>query len=328
MATTQIRSEVIVDALQLACRAPSLHNSQPWRWVITDHAVELFVDPSRLVLSADSTGRQAMISCGAVLDHFRVAMAAAGWETSVNRVPDPADPLHLATITFAPAHSVSDRQKRRADAILSRRTDRLPLAEPPDVDRLSAGLGGDDHQGVVRLDLIAEHLRSALAEASHLTEVLRLFDTGYHDELCWWTEQFVSDAGIPVTSLISAPESDRVDMGRTFPVTRQPERRTELNEDRSRILVLSTADDSSESVLRCGEALSAVLLDATTAGLATCTVTHLTEVPSGRDVVAALIGGQILPQVLVRVGRAPALESTPPPTPRRHVKDVLEIRRG
>jgi hypothetical protein len=329
MATTKIRSELIVDALQVACRAPSLHNTQPWRWVLTDHGVELFADPSRHARSADSSGRQAVISCGAALHHFRVAMAAAGWDTTVRRFPDAEDPLHLATVEFTPSPSISEDQKRLADAILARRTDRLPLAEPSEVENLLDALNtDDDHGGTVSFDLVAEELRSALAEASSLTDTVRLHDSDYHNELFWWTEQLVSDDGIPLTALISAPESDRVDVGRTFPVIRHPERRTEIGEDRSRILVISSADDSPESVLRCGEALSRALLEATIAGYATCTLTHLTELPSGRDVVASLIDGDAIPQVLIRVGLAPALEAAPPPTPRRHIRDVVEIRRG
>ena len=328
MATTQIRSELIVDALQVACRAPSLHNTQPWRWVLTDRHLELFADPSRHAHSADGSGRQAMISCGAVLHHFRVAMAAAGWHTSVHRFPDPDDPLHLATVEFSPSPSVSEDQKRHADAIMARRTDRLPLAEPPDVEQLLSSLTVEDHGGAVRFDIVADDLRSALAEASSLTDTARLFDSDYHDELNWWTEQFVADDGIPISALISAPESDRVDIGRSFPVSSQPERRGDIGEDRSRILVVSSADDSRESVLRCGEALSAALLEATLAGFATCTLTHITELPSGRKVIAALIDADAIPQALIRIGLAPALEAAPPPTPRRHVNDVLEIRRG
>ncbi|BBX70688.1 Acg family FMN-binding oxidoreductase [Mycolicibacterium psychrotolerans] len=327
MPTTQIRSELIVDALQVACRAPSLHNTQPWRWVLTDHTVELFADPSRHAPSADSSGRQAVISCGAALHHFRVAMAAAGWHTTVRRFPDPEDPLHLATVEFSPSPSASEDQRRLADAIMARRTDRLPLSEPPDVENLLSRLTADHHDDAVSFHLVAEELRSALAEASYLTDTARLFDSGYHNELYWWTEQLSSDDGIPPSALISAPESDRVDVGRTFPVSTQPERRSEIGEDRSRILVISTVDDSPESVLRCGEALSSALLEATIAGYATCTLTHITELPSGREVVAALIDGEAIPQALIRVGMAPALEGAPPPTPRRHIREVIEIRR-
>jgi hypothetical protein len=92
--------------------------------------------------------------------------------------------------------------------------------------------------------------------------------------------------------------------------------------------VLSTYDESHHSVLRCGEALSALLLDATMAGLATCTLTHVTELPASRAVVAELIGRDTAPQVLIRVGLVPAIEEIPPPTPRRPLGDVYELRRG
>lgn len=327
MPATQLRSEVIVDALQLACRAPSLHNSQPWRWVATDHTVELFADPTRLVRSTDPTGREALISCGAVLDHFRVAMAAAGWKTSVQRFPDSSNPLHLATIQFTLA-SVCDAHRRRADAILARRTDRLPLAAPPERDRLATSLSQITGSGTVRVDAISDEYRGIVAEAARMTEALRLNDSDYHSELFWWTADFVAGNGIPHSSLVSASDSDRVDVGRSFPVIAQPDRRREIDDDHSTILVISTDDDSSVSVLRCGEELSAILLNATMAGLSTCTLTHVTEVAAGRDIVASLIPGDGVPQVLIRVGLAPPLDVVPPPTPRRPVEQVVQMLRG
>jgi len=49
MTQTTVGTDVIEAAVQLACRAPSLHNSQPWRWVATGSAVDLFVDPDPLM---------------------------------------------------------------------------------------------------------------------------------------------------------------------------------------------------------------------------------------------------------------------------------------
>ncbi|MDG4669322.1 NAD(P)H nitroreductase [Mycobacterium sp. 236(2023)] len=323
MPATRVPTETIVDALQVACRAPSLHNSQPWRWVATESGVDLFADPRRMIRATDGSGREALISCGAVLDHFRVAMAAAGWDTIVRRLPDPADPLHVAGIDFAAAPQVTTQQKVRADAVLLRRSDRLPLAPPHDADGLCGMVGA--RRGPVRIDIVADDQRSALSEVSHLSEATRLYDFDYHSELYWWTADFIASDGIPRSALISAAESDRVDVGRTFPVTAAPERRSEVAEDQATILVLSTDDDSRESVLRCGEALSEVLLNATLAGMATCTVTHVTEVPAGRDIVASLVGTTAIPQALVRVGVAPALTAPPPPTPRRPIHEVFEV---
>ena len=328
MTATQVRSEQIIEALRLACRAPSLHNSQPWRWVLTDDSVELFADPERFVRGADSTGREALISCGAVLHHFRTAMAAAGWDTAVTRFPTADDPLHLASVQFTAARSVTDEQHARADAILLRHTDRLPFVAPPDPEALMHTLSAVAENHAVRLDVLSEDVHEFLAEASHLSEALRRYDAEYHTELTWWTADFVSDDGIPRTSLVTAAESDRVQIGRNFPVVARTERRAEILDDRAAVLVLSTVDESRESILRCGEALSALLLNATEAGLSSCTLTHITEMAQGREVVATLVGTGALPHVIVRLGQAPALAETPPPTPRRPIEHVLRIERS
>ena len=49
MSEAVVDADVIKDAVELACRAPSLHNSQPWRWVAEGGGVlHLFADPSRI----------------------------------------------------------------------------------------------------------------------------------------------------------------------------------------------------------------------------------------------------------------------------------------
>ena len=92
VARTMIDTDVIKAAVELAIRAPSLHNSQPWRWVAGGGVLELYADPTRIGQSTDSTGREVLISCGAVLDHVCVAMAAAGWQGEHRPVPEPKQP--------------------------------------------------------------------------------------------------------------------------------------------------------------------------------------------------------------------------------------------
>ena len=300
--------------MQLACRAPSLHNSQPWRWIAEDGTVQLYLDKDRVLYSTDYSSREALIGCGAVLDHFRVAMAAAGWTANVDRFPNPNNSVHLASVDFSPMDFVTDGHRRRANAILPRRTDRLPFAEAPHWDAVESQLRRTVTSDAVRLDVIADDLRPELAHASQLTESLRLYDSSYHSEMLWWTGPFEVTEGIPHSSLVSATESERVDIGRIFPVTSHSDLRPALGHDHSKILVLSTSDDDRASVLRCGEMLSAVLLEATMAGLATCTLTHITELRASRDIVASLIEQTTAPQALVRVGVAPEIEDLPPAT--------------
>jgi hypothetical protein len=254
-----------------------------------------------------------------------VAMAAAGWTANVERFPNPNNPLHLASIDFSPMDFVTDGHLRRAEAILKRRSDRLPFAAPPNWESVRSELSTTVRGVYVRLDEVPDELHQELADASQLTDSLRLYDSSYHAELRDWTTDFEPNTGIPRSSLISAAESDRVDVGRQFPVTNNPERRTEVAEDHAKIVVLSTYEDTHDSMLRCGEMLSAVLLDATMAQLATCTLTHITEVPASRQILATLIGRTDTPQVLIRIGRVPSADVAPP-TPRRPISDVFEIR--
>ncbi|MDX1875150.1 NAD(P)H nitroreductase [Mycolicibacterium sp. 120266] len=324
MPQTTVSTDVLKEAVHLACRAPSIHNSQPWRWIAGASTLELHLDVSRLVRS-DSSGRQALISCGAVLDHLQVAMAAAGWASFVDRFPNPNDHRHLASIDFAPMEYVTDGHHRRAQAIGRRRTDRLPFAAPKNPAAVETALRQAVTDAAI-LDVLGDDARPALVEAAAGTEAARLYDSAYHAELDWWTSSLDPTAGIPHSALVSAPERDRVALGRRFPVTHHEEQRREVPEDRSLILVLSAYDDTRQDVLRCGEALSALLLTATMDGLATCTLTHLTETPAGRDIVSSLTG-RALPEILIRVGSVPTDEETPPPTPRRPLAEVLIVNR-
>ena len=323
-----LEREVIRDAVMLACHAPSLHNSQPWHWVAESGRLQLFVDRQQLVQVADRLGREMILSCGAVLDHLRVAMAAAGWDAGVDRFPDPRDADHLAMFEFSPLPSVTDDQRQRAGAILRRRTDRLPFDAPARWEALERQLRSRVDDDAVTLGVIPEDAREELAEASRLTEAIRHNDPSYQSELRWWTSPLTVDRdGVPPSARVSASEASRVDVARAFPTTGYEERRPTIGVDRSKMLVLSTCDDTRSEVLRCGEVLSAVLLECTIAGMATCTLTHVTEVTPARELIRRLSGQPWLPQLLIRVGKVPAGERHVPATPRRALSDVLEFRR-
>jgi hypothetical protein len=318
-----VDNDVVRAAVQLACRAPSLHNSQPWQWVTEGARLHLYVDHNRILYSTDKSGREALISCGAILDHLRVAMAAAGWTANVDRFPDPNNLDHLASLDFSPMSLVTEGDRCRADAILHRRTDRLPFAAPRNWESLKPVLRNAVDPGTVHLDVIADELRPELARASRITESLRLYDSSYHTELDWWTGHFENSDGIPRSSLLSAAENGRVDVGRRFPVSAHNEQRAGFGQDQSTVLVLSTDEDTRVDAFRCGEALSAVLLECTLAGMATCTLSHLTELHSSRHLIGTLTGRAAMPQLLIRVGEAPVLGEVPAMTPRRPLRDVL-----
>ena len=60
-----------------AARAPSVHNTQPWRFKVTQDVIELYADPRRK-LRVDPAGREMLISCGAALFGQHLAFGFAG----------------------------------------------------------------------------------------------------------------------------------------------------------------------------------------------------------------------------------------------------------
>jgi hypothetical protein len=125
------RSSDLAMAVEHALRAPSVHNTQPWRWRFRAGGVDLYADRGRHLAATDPDGRDLLLSCGAALHHLRVALAAGGLAVAVERTPDPEDADHLATVTITagppdPADAALFREIPRRRTDRRRATGRYP----------------------------------------------------------------------------------------------------------------------------------------------------------------------------------------------------------
>lgn len=94
--------ETVRTALALASRAPSVHNTQPWRWRIDPAVLHLYADPARQLPHTDPDGRDLILSCGIALQHCVTAFAAVGWRSRVRRLPIPTTRITLRRLSFRP----------------------------------------------------------------------------------------------------------------------------------------------------------------------------------------------------------------------------------
>ena len=121
-------AQALAAAARRALRAPSILNTQPWRWRVRGDELELFADSSRQLTSIDPTGRLLTLSCGAALHHARVALTATGYDASVERFPNPDDEDLLARIRIVGQHEPPERALDDLEAMRRRHTDRRPFA--------------------------------------------------------------------------------------------------------------------------------------------------------------------------------------------------------
>jgi hypothetical protein len=97
---TYAPSAALAEAARVAGFAPSLHNTQPWRWQVNGAALELYADPIRQLTGIDPGGRLMVLSCGAALHHARIALAAQGLHRG-RTVGRPGRPRLLARLTVS-----------------------------------------------------------------------------------------------------------------------------------------------------------------------------------------------------------------------------------
>jgi hypothetical protein len=124
MATGFPDAAVLESVLDLAARAPSVRNTQPWRWLVDHRGVHLFADWTRRLGDTESDRRDVVLSCGAVLHHCAVAFAAAGWSSRIRRFPDDG----VLAVFELDQRLPGDGSRELADAIPHRRADRRPYS--------------------------------------------------------------------------------------------------------------------------------------------------------------------------------------------------------
>ncbi|MFX0577855.1 Acg family FMN-binding oxidoreductase [Nocardia nepalensis] len=320
MAQAHPDTETVRSALALAVRAPSIHNTQPWQWRVGDRTVHLYADETRQLSLADPDGRDLLLSCGAALHHFRVAAQSFGWHTVVHRLPNPAEPQHLASIEFSPTTPTAD-VVAAARAIERRRTDRRRVTSwevpPTHIEHL---IEVGTAEGALVQEILGGSTRTRLVQAFQQAATRHRDDAAYQTELALWSGRHVAPEGVPARSAVTAADP----LTREFHSPELTEAVIHDLDERGVLLLVHTASDDPMSRLRAGEATSAVLLAATTYGLATCPLSEPLELPDTRALVRAdVLSDSGFPQLMVRIGWAATSAAQVPPTPRRPLADVV-----
>jgi nitroreductase len=314
-------ASVLSEAAKVAVAAPSIFNTQPWRWQVIPSGLRLWASRDRQLLIADPDGRMLTISCGVALHHARIALAAAGHTAAVDRLPDPGDEDLLAEIKLGGPHAPSALEARLLEAIPRRRTDRRAFSRDAVPGKVAHALVEAAEDQGAHLHLVHKDQIAALAFAAVHADALQLSDPDYRKELIRWTNRpsWAGD-GVPVpTAVERAPRSVPVRDFAPFGGPVQPA--GDRTDHGALYALIFTDEDTPLAWLHAGEALSAVLLAATATGLGTAPISDVTELAVTREQLRRMLSGIGYPQMAVRIGHAPA--GNPPFVPRRVADEVI-----
>jgi nitroreductase len=313
-----LHDTALTECVQAAIAAPSIYNSQPWRFRIRDGGIDVFVDWSRQLQVIDASGRELILSVGAALYNLRLAMRVHGHTPVLRPWPDPDDPDLAARVVPGPPAPPDAAASALAAAIPARHTNRRPFAREALPAMVIAPLVAAARTEGATLHVAAPVERSAILSLVR-TARERLRAQGiYRAEMPRVTRVrrggLVPQAFGPWDAMEALPMRD---IGLNLP---QLERSDEHADPLATFAVLSTDADTAEDWLQGGQALEKVLLLATLHGVAATPMSQPLEVPSLREL---FIGGGSgrWPQVLLRLGYAQPTT----PSPRRPLGEVLDV---
>lgn len=325
--------EDLLRAAEAAHWAPSIHNSQPWRFRRLDDGLAVLEDPDRGLSVVDPYGRERIISCGAAVLNARMQLASRGYRVAVDTGPVPDEPTMVATVrVLSEALGSPGRAARRGEAAEDR-----ALAAAIPIRRT--------HRRVYRSHVVAEDdllaLRHAvqtegarlavagLASRRRLAHLIRrairvqVRDAAVRAEVESWVRHGsvpgheVVD-GVPTASLATTPLAFDV-LVRASRHDAIPPDEVEDEMARSTVLVISTRTDTRGDWVLAGMAMQRLLLTATTRALVASFAQAPLQCSELRPEVAEVLGIWGAPQVLLRVGRA-LTEAAP--TPRRPLEEL------
>jgi nitroreductase len=312
--------EMVAELVAAATMAPSMHNTQPWRFRFepASQTIDLYSDPARTLRFGDPDGRALHIACGAALFNLRLAAAVAGRHPVVRPIPDPGQRLLLATVRLAGPCQPQQHEIELHAAIAARRTNRSPFSGRPVPPGVRAELAEAARVEGAILHFPDRQEASRLLRLAADAERNLLADPGYRAELARWAGGARDIEGIP-DEVAGPRDPASATPVRDFTPARPRPAGYAWFEENPQLAVLSTVRGDRADWLRAGQALERAWLTATSRGVAVDPVSQPLETADAW-LVRDPRSGIEHPQMILRLGYGLPV----PRSPRRPVSDVLD----
>lgn len=317
-----VGSAQIQELIHFASLAASGHNTQPWKFAITQNSIDIHPDLSRHLSAVDPNNRELWISLGCALENLLVAARVLGFSSEVTYPSDKQNFIHVDLTTDTAQKSLL------FDAIALRQNTRSvydgkPL-EPSALKQLQS------------LQLEPGTDLHFLPEMAGLQTVLEYVNQGnlsqyankdFVNELISWVRFTKKEALATRDGLYSGasgnPQVPRW-LGQMFVAGLTPQAQADADAKKllsssGAVIVVSESDDTVAWV-RTGQVYERLALTMTSLGIKSAFLNQPIEVAQVRgQFQSALKLEKALPQLLVRFGYAEAM----PSSLRRSVQDIL-----
>ncbi len=301
--------------LNYAILAPSSHNSQPWKFNVSEDEIMLFAERSRWLSIADADKREMHISLGAALENLILAAENFGYNCTVSLFPGQED--LVASVSLEEA-APSAANASLFQAITLRRTNRNPYEtqalSQADLGALLGYSSGPDVAVFLSQDQdTIEAFRKLVVQADGIL----YSDINYKSELGRWLGQGVMGprgvrakmAQLAVVFLDVGPEQTRKD--------------SDLINSTPCIGFICTAENDRFSSIQAGRALERLWLAAASQGLSLQPMSQPLEVRQVKEDLDSLLPAAWDKRAVQQTFRLGYAASQGEHSGRRPLQDVL-----
>jgi len=306
--------------LRYAILAPSSHNTQPWKFLVGEDELQVFVDETRWLKVADPDRRDLYISVGCALENLLIAAEHFGYSHQIEYFPEGEDSL-VAMVKLTP----KEKREKPHDhtlfkAIPRRHTNRTLYEDRPipesDMVLLHACCEEEGFWFFPTSEAPNEaELKRRIDELITRADVIQLTDREYKAELGYWIGQ-----GVFGSSWLMA-KVGQLAVSYLNISKEQTKKDSELLLSAPVLVAMGSTGDDRKSQVKIGQIFERVALTATHLGIAVHPMSQILEIPEVKDEVSKLLPMEnVFPQHTFRMGYAKQEKEH---TPRRPLEEVL-----
>ncbi len=313
--------------IRFAVLAPSSHNSQPWKFRVSDQTIEIRPESSRALPDSDADNRQLFISLGCAMANLLIAAEHYGYATET--FIQEAGAASFIQITL---QQQDDRHSRASQleliyAISERVTSRDKFTETIIPDSLQRFLQTAKEQDLSIFLIDEQNVKEQIADCVMRATDQAMADKQFRTELSQYvkpntTKDFLGmpafGMGIPTPLSLIAPRIIKhFDVGKLS-------RKTEMNLLKSHtpfMGIIASEQDTPKAWIKTGAFYQQIALRAHANGLATHPLAAAIQIGDHYKNLQTILQTTARPQFFFRLGIA---KSFPHHSPRIPAKDVIE----
>lgn len=309
-----MKTSVITNVIEYASKAPSGHNTQPWRFFVKESGVEIHPDFKRALPVADPDHRELYISLGCALANLEIASNNLGYAAMI-QYPESKNGTYI-DVEFQKAEpkmselfdQITQRQVRRnAYSEKTIRKENLDLFESQcSSDEVSLSVIDNEVQKTTLKRLILEANYRLMKNRKFKKELIRWMRFSRKQACSSGDGLALSTMGLPwlgrffgniMMKLFVTPGSEN-------------KRLKALMESTPHFVLMSVKEDISKSWIKAGQLFQKFGLMATKLDISHAHLNMPCEVPEIRQKLISELGLQLNPVMVLRLGYSVPMNSS------------------